>query len=119
MEDKRRRNRVKAVLPVRVASNASSAQHSSELVHTLDITEVGARLGAVHQQLEIGSLVTLQYKQHRATFRVIWTEQLSGSREHQVGLLALNAKDLWGFGAELRGYLQPHPAPLAQTHAAS
>ncbi|SRR5579884_2742545 len=116
MEDKRRRNRVKAVLPVRVANNYPSAKPSSELVHTLDITEAGARLGAVHQQLEIGSLVTLQYKQHRATFRVIWTEQLPGCREHQVGLQALNAKDLWGFGADLRGQLQPQSAPLAEAH---
>jgi len=114
MEDKRRRGRVKAVLPVRVAGNDPSGKSYSELVHTLDISEAGARLGAVHQLLKIGTLLTLQYKQHRGTFRVVWTEQLSGSREHQVGLQALNARDLWGCGTQA----QPQPAQPAAVHAA-
>ena len=116
MEDKRRRSRVKAVLPVRVASSDPSGKSYSELVHTLDISEAGARLGSVHQLLKIGTLLTLQYKQHRGTFRVVWTEQLSGSREHQVGLQALNARDLWGCGAELRSR-QPQPMQPAAASA--
>jgi len=115
-EEKRRRNRVKAVLPVRVLGNDNGNSYS-ELVHTLDITESGARLGAVHHGFKVGSLITLQYKQHKATFRVVWTEPVSGRTEHQVGLEAVEHKDLWGLGAELR--VQAHTQPLqhATVHA--
>ena len=114
MDNKRRRNRIKAVLPVRVLGSDSSGQQYCDLAHTLDITDTGARLGAVRRPLKVGSRLTLQYKQHRGTFRVVWTEQLSGSREHQVGLQALNARDLWGCGTQA----QPQPAQPAAVHAA-
>jgi hypothetical protein len=117
MDDKRHRDRVKAVLPVRVSANDNSGNSYSELVHTLDITESGARLGAVHQQLKVGSLITLQYKQHKATFRVVWTEQVAGSTEHHVGIEAVNHKDLWGLGSELRVQRQARPLEHAAAHA--
>lgn len=102
MDEKRRCSRVKAVLPVRVSGNDSSGNSYSELVHTLDITESGARLGSLRQPLKVGSLITVQYKQHRATFRVVWTEPVSGRTEHQAGIEAVNHRDMWGLGAELR-----------------
>ena len=102
MDDKRRRNRKKAVLPVRVSGNDNSGNAYSDLVHTLDITESGARLGGLRHNLEVGTLVTLQYKQHRASFRVVWTEAVPGHNEHRVGLQALDTKSLWAFGSELR-----------------
>ncbi|HXY15615.1 MAG TPA: PilZ domain-containing protein [Terriglobales bacterium] len=102
MDDKRRRNRKKAVLPVRVSGNDSTGNAYSDLVHTLDITESGASLGGLRHPLEVGTLVTLQYKQHRASFRVVWTKAVAGHNEHRVGLQALDPKSLWGFGTELR-----------------
>jgi hypothetical protein len=102
MDDKRRCSRVKAVLPVRISGDDNSGNSYSQLVHTLDINEAGARLGALHQPLKIGSLITLQYKQHRATFRVVWTEPVPGRKEHQAGLEAVNHRDVWGLGTELR-----------------
>jgi hypothetical protein len=116
MDNKRHRDRVKAVLPVRVSVNDNSGNSYSELVHTLDITESGAKLGAVHHEFEVGSLITLQYKQHKATFRVIWTEPVPGRTEHQVGIEAVNHKDLWGLGPELR--VQPQVRPVEQAAAA-
>lgn len=101
-DDKRRRNRKRAVLPVRVSGNDNSGKAYSDLVHTLDITESGARLGGLRHPLEIGTLVTLQYKQHRANFRVVWTQAVPGHNEHRVGLQALDTKSLWAFGSELR-----------------
>lgn len=115
MEDKRRGSRVKAVLPVRISGSDHSGHSYSELVHTLDITESGARLGALRHPLKVGSLITLQYKQHRGTFRVVWTEPVPGRTEHQVGIEAVNHRDLWGLGAELR--VQGTPQSL-QTAAA-
>jgi hypothetical protein len=102
MDDKRRRDRKKAVLPVRVPGSDTSGKTYSDLVHTLDITESGAKLGGLRHSLEVGSEVILQYKQHRANFRVVWTEAVPGHNEHRVGLRALNTKSLWEFGSELR-----------------
>jgi len=115
MDDKRHRGRVKAVLPVRVSASDNSGNSYSELVHTLDITESGARLGAVHQQLKVGSLITLQYKQHKGAFRVVWTEPVPGCSEHQVGIEAVNHRDLWGLGSEAR--VQPQARQVE--HAAA
>jgi hypothetical protein len=119
MDDKRRRGRTRAVLPVRVSGNDNSGNSYSELVHTLDISEAGARLGAVHHAVEVGSLITVEYKRHKATFRVIWTQAISGRAEHQVGLEAVNPKDLWGLGSHLQGQVkaQPLQQSTAPVHA--
>ena len=53
----RRLERSKAVLPVRISGNDISGEPYSELVHTLDVSRTGVRLGAVRRQLEVGSLV--------------------------------------------------------------
>jgi hypothetical protein len=40
------------VLPVRISGKDASNNSVNELVHTLDITPNGARLGAIHHQLQ-------------------------------------------------------------------
>lgn len=92
----RRSGRVKAVLPVRVSGTDASGKPYSDVVHTLDITQLGARLGAIRSQLKIGSQLMLQFRQHRAEFRVIWTQIRACQKEHQVGLEAVAGKDFWG-----------------------
>ncbi len=99
MGNQRRLDRAKAVLPVRISGTDISGESYSELVHTLDISRNGVRLGAVRRQLEVGSPVTLQYRQHKAEFRVVWTKPLGSSTEQQVGLEADVQKDMWGIDA--------------------
>lgn len=98
MKKDRRSNRVKAVLPVRISGTDVAGKPYSDVVHTLDVTELGARLGAIHNQLKIGSQLILQYRQHKAEFRVVWTKMRSCHKEHQVGLEAVTGRDLWGLG---------------------
>lgn len=119
MDNKRRRNRVKAVLPVRVLFSDSSGNQHCELAHTLDITNTGARLGAVRRPFKVGTRLILQYKQHKAEFRVIWIVRLQHLKEHQVGLEALVQKDLWGLAAEsgIRLELVPPEVSSAQAGA--
>ena len=100
VENHRRRGRVKAVLPVRVSGSDGAGNSYTDLAHTLDITETGVRLGAVQRELEVGTQLTLQYKQHRAEFRVVWTEPLPNLKERQVGLEAVVQRDMWGLGGE-------------------
>jgi hypothetical protein len=108
----RRLGRSKAVLPVRISGNDISGEPYSELVHTLDVSRTGVRLGAVRRQLEVGSLIVLQYRKHKAEFRVIWTKPLRSGAEQQVGLEADAQKDLWGLESNPTNRSQAaEPAP--------
>ena len=116
-ENQRRRSRVKAVLPVRVSGSDRSGNTYSELAHTLDITENGVKLGAVRRELEVGSQLTLQYKQHKGEFRVIWTTTLPKLKEHQVGLEAVAQRDMWGLAPELKVRAQDSQNEQSAAHA--
>jgi len=111
------RNRQKAVLPVRITGIDGENNPYADLVHTLDITAVGVCLGAVHSNLKLGSLLTLQYKQHKAEFRVIWVSKRPCGREYQVGLQAVLERDLWGLEAEFRTRIQPQTTEQPIAHA--
>lgn len=94
---KRRRKRVKMVVPVRLWIQDGNGP-SSHLVHTLDVTHGGTRLGGVQCTLTPGMAVEVQRYNKRAKFRVIWvTSSGEKSRETQVGLQCLEPeKHIWG-----------------------
>jgi hypothetical protein len=99
VDNQRRIDRTRAVLPVRISGNDISGETYSELVHTLDVSRNGVRLGAIRRQLAVGSSVVLQYRQHKAEFRVVWTKPVGSGAEQQVGLEADAQRDLWGLEA--------------------
>jgi hypothetical protein len=115
VDNKRRLDRVKAVLPVRVSGSGDSGDGYCDLVHTLDVTSNGVRLGAVRRPLEVGSRVVLQYRQHRAEFRVIWIKPLGSSTELQVGLEADVQRDLWGLDTSSKN--RPQTASVVTNQA--
>lgn len=85
------------VLPVRISGKDAANNPVSELAHTLDITPKGARLGAIHHKLKTGDKLTLQYRQRRIQFRVVWVKPMQGTSEYQVGLEGLGAGgENWG-----------------------
>jgi len=93
----RRHKRIRMVLPVRISGKDSSNNPINELAHTLDITPNGARLGAIHHMLKMGDKLTLQYRQRRIKFRVVWIKPLQGTSEYQVGLEGLGSSgENWG-----------------------
>ncbi len=95
--DKRRQDRMKAVLPVKVRGRDMAGKCFEELVHTLDINPAGVRLGAMHHCLKALDLLTVLYRQRRIEFRIVWTKKLEGADEYQVGLQALTQEqDAWG-----------------------
>ncbi len=104
--NKRRRDRNKAVLPVRISGNDVSGAAYSELVHTLDVSQAGVRLGAVRRQLAVGSAIVLQYRQHKAEFRVVWIKAVGTGAEQQVGLEADTQRDLWGLDPNTKNQSQ-------------
>ncbi|HEY3973586.1 MAG TPA: hypothetical protein VGM18_11310 [Candidatus Sulfotelmatobacter sp.] len=96
-KNQRRGNRTKAVLPVRVKGKDSNGRAFEELVHTLDVTPEGARLGSVRRELNLLDEVTVFYRQRRIQFRVVWTKKMKGSSEFQVGLQAVaQDSEVWG-----------------------
>lgn len=85
------------MLPVRVRGTDASGATFEALAHTLDLTAIGARLGAIHHPLKTLDTLTIFYHQRRMEFTVVWTKLLEGRREYQVGLQACSQeKDPWG-----------------------
>ncbi len=83
--NQRRGSRTKAVLPVRVKGKDSSGKPFEELVHTLDVTASGVRLGSVRRELNVLDEITIFYRQRKMQYRVVWTKKLQGTSEFQVG----------------------------------
>jgi hypothetical protein len=116
--NQRRGNRTKAVLPVRVKGNDSSGKAFEELVHTLDVTPAGVRLGSVRHELNVLEEITVFYRQRKMQFRVVWTKKLKGTSEFQVGLQALT-QDREGWGMSFPDYqVQPAPQPTVSQASA-
>lgn len=99
--NQRRKDRTKAVLPVKVKGKDNTGAAFEELAHTLDVTATGARLGAIRRQLNVLDEITVFYRQRKMQFRVVWVKKLKGTSEYQVGLQALvQEKEGWGLGRD-------------------
>jgi hypothetical protein len=95
--ERRRQDRIPAVLPVRVRGKDSSGASFDELAHTLDLTPMGVRLGSIRHELKALDTLVILYRQRRMEFKVVWTKLLDGKHEYQVGLQAFSQeKELWG-----------------------
>lgn len=95
--ERRRHKRRRLVLPVRVSlANADGLTAGAQFVHTIDITEAGARVGGLRTGIESGQIITLQRGPHKARFRVIWTKQLDPSEIHAGIECTEPDKNVWG-----------------------
>src|SRR6266853_2620313 len=91
MLDKRKSQRRKMVLPVKVLID-----QVTHLAHTVDITDSGARLGALRTQLQPGMIISLQRGSQRAKFQIAWVRQLAPN-ELQAGIESLQPQtSFWG-----------------------
>jgi hypothetical protein len=93
---KRRHQRQKMVLPLKVWSKDAFDKPFNGLAHTLDITPVGARLGAIRHLLKKGETLTIQYRQRKFQVRVVWIRLMEGTDEYQVGVEAIGSGETWG-----------------------
>lgn len=95
--NRRRQERIQAVLPVRVRGIDTAGVSFEELAHTLDLTPTGVRLGAIRREVKALETLTIFYHQRRMDFRVVWTKRMEGTKEYQVGLKAFSQeKEAWG-----------------------
>jgi hypothetical protein len=81
--EKRVLRRTKMVVGLRIYQPKLHANQL--LVHTLDISSTGAKIGAVREYIQPGSVLLIQHGRNRAQCRVIWSRQV-GSREIQIGV---------------------------------
>lgn len=63
-----------------------SEVHASQLlVHTLDISSSGAKIGAVREYIHAGTVLLVQRGHKRTQCRVIWSRRV-GPKEIQMGV---------------------------------
>ena len=93
--DKRSVRRTKMVLGLKVCQPA--AQAGPLLVHTLDISSSGAKIGSLREPIKLGSQLIVQRRNTRAACRVMWSrEMLPG--EIQIGIEFLDhSPNFWEF----------------------
>lgn len=101
---KRKQDRTRAVLPVRVRGKDASGALFEVLAHTLDLTPTGVRLGGMRQALKALDTVVVLYRQRRIEFTVMWTKLLDGCGEYQAGLqMVAQESDPWGLSPAQAG----------------
>ncbi len=99
-ESRRKQDRTRAVLPVRVRGKDASGVLFEELAHTLDLTPTGARLGAIRREIKALDTLVVLFRQRRVEFTVMWTKLLDKHGEYQVGLQMMTQEsDPWGLTA--------------------
>ena len=85
--------RRKMVLPVTVVRNNGEKQ----LAHTLDLTEISARLGGLCTMLEPGEVIEIQRGAVKAKFQVFWMGAPGSAMEGQAGVRTMETgKVIWG-----------------------
>ena len=84
------------VLPLRVWLDEGAGETlSMQWIHTIDISQLGCRLGGLRTSLSPGQTIALQRGQQKASFRVIWSKHLE-AEEHQAGIEALDyGRNIW------------------------
>jgi hypothetical protein len=85
--------RRKMVLPVAVLRGKGEQK---QVAHTLDVTEISARLGGLRMQLEPGEIIEIQRGAVKAKFRVYWIGMPGTQTEGQAGVRGLDpGKSIW------------------------
>jgi len=96
--DKRNIRRTKMVVGLRVPQQRSAV--ADLLVHTLDISSSGAKIGAFRDLMEPGSALIVQRKHTRARCLVMWSRKVSPG-EIQIGIKFLQRDPhFWGLDLE-------------------
>ena len=85
--NKRREERVKIQLPVQLCR--SVAEEKCQLVHTMDISNSGARLAGLKEQLKPGEVIEIHCGARKAPFRVVWVGWPGTATGDQAGVQCL------------------------------
>ena len=117
----RRQRRVRNVIPVRIWGMDSMGKAFIELAHTLDISQMGVRIGGFNTIVNVGDVVGLQYRHLKSRYEVAWVGRPSSAKDKQIGVKCLDAgKDIFAIGREMQGDdYEPPEVNLAPRTSAS
>jgi hypothetical protein len=91
--EKRATRRSKMVVGLRVPAQTKAPEM---LVHTLNISSSGAKIGALREWVQPGSVLILQRRHARTQCQVMWSERV-GPGEVQIGIeFTGNKSHFWG-----------------------
>jgi hypothetical protein len=91
---KRRKQRKKMVVPVRVKLVGSDSP--PEMACTLDASESGVKLAGYHGECKPEDVIEIHRGHRRAQFRVVWVKDLPNSSEKQLGAACVQPdKNIW------------------------
>ena len=83
---KRREQRTRIALPVKVHTRDEHGRAVIEIACTMDITPKGARLSGVRCVTHPGEVLQVERGKNKAFYRVMWVGERMTNREGQVGL---------------------------------
>jgi CheY-like chemotaxis protein len=93
----RRNQRVSTSLPVRIFGTDTEGKPFARLVHTVDVSTSGARIGGIYVSLRAGDVIGLQRGTEKGRFRVAWTGKMGTRNAGEIGIMALDTgKQIWG-----------------------
>lgn len=111
---RRREDRVKAELPVRVWGMTLDGRPFNEQLKTRDISRFGARIAWKNCALKLGDIVGVQYQNDKGRFRIVWI----ANDKSEFGVAGAEpGKSIWGplpvGAAHPRGVASTASAPAA------
>ncbi len=90
---RRRDDRIKAELPVRVWGMTLDGHPFNEQLKTCDVSRFGARIAWKNCSLKLGDIVGVQYQSEKARFRIVW---LANDHSEFGVSVAEPGKSIWG-----------------------
>jgi hypothetical protein len=91
--ERRTVRRTKMVVGLRVPAQTEAPE---KFVHTLNISSSGAKIGAIREWIQPGSILIVQRKHARTRCQVRWSRAV-GPSEVQIGVEFMgNNSDFWG-----------------------
>ncbi len=110
---RRREDRVKAELPVRVWGMTLDGRPFNEQLKTRDVSRFGARIAWRDCALKLGDVVGVQYQSEKGRFRIVWI----ANDKSEFGVASTEpGKSIWGplpAGAEVHPGRASAAAPAA------
>ena len=94
--DRRREQRIKTTLAVRVSGVDANSKAFSKLAGVGDVSKTGARLEGLREHVLVGAVITLQYQGMKADFRAMWVRTEENSKRAEIGLRILESQpNIW------------------------
>lgn len=94
--DLRHERRYSIAIPVRISGIDIDGQPFRQSACTVDVNKQGARLYGIRSRVP-GEIITIENKNGRGKFQILWIGDAGTDKEAQIGVLALDStNDIWG-----------------------